>query len=234
MENWKLLSEEPTYKGGRGHIQKIIGQTDSVGFFSFCPAASRQSTALADRCDDGLRWGPVSFHQQVDGVCNCGNVDIDASTADTCSIGYASLTSMSYSIPILSEPPIGYMGYQECSDPLIDELFCRQHWNCNARTLQELFKLMYEWSDFHTLLGDNAPISTVAHDLLVILEVPQEVEDWVRTQMPDGPVVRFLNDDPAARDRPSNIPDMPDSFSRWLWYRLDEIFSYGKLNSKNV
>ena len=233
MEMWQLLKDEPMHRGGRGYIEKIIGSTDSIGFFSFNPAVSRKS-ASGDRCDNGLKWGPMSFHAVTDGICNCGNVDVNASTEYLCSIGYAPLESISYSIPILTEPPTGYLCYQELADPGLEDLYCQHHWNCNTRTLQELFKLMYEWSDCYTLLSNGDPIAVVAHDLLQILEVPQEVEDWVRSEMPDGSVIRFLNGDTDARERPSGIPDLPDFFSRWLWHRLDKIFVYGQFNNKNV
>lgn len=233
MNDIRILTDEPMFRGGKGYIQKVIGDTDNIGFFSFNPAVSRKS-ASAGRCDDGLKWGPMSFHKVTDGSCDCGNIDVDPSTEHLCSLGYAPLEAISYSMPILTEPPVGYMCYQELADQTLEDLYCQHHWNCNARTLQEIFKLMYEWSDCHTLLGNSDPIAVVAHDLLEVLEVPQEVQDWVRSEMPDGPVIRFLSGDTNARERPSNIPDLPDFFSHWLWQRLDEIFAYGQFNNKNI
>ena len=234
MNEWRLLREEPSDRGGRGYVEKIIGVNDSIGFFSFSPAASRKNATSGDRCDDGVTWGPMSFHDVSSGSCNCGNIDVNASTQDLCTYGYAKLGTIAYAIPILTEPPVAYICYQECANPVVDDLFCRQHWNCNARTLQELFKLLYEWDDCYTLLGNTDNIAVVAHELIQVLEVPQEVEDWVRNEMPDGPVVRFLNGDPDARERSSSIPDLPDFFSRWLWYRLDDNYTFGEFNRKNL
>jgi len=220
------LSDEPPHRGGKGYFEKVIGVTDNVGYFGFAPAVSRLNTD-DDRCDRNTSWGPVSFHKVEDGVCNCGYLDQDESTEISCQIGYADPSGIDFAAPVISRAPIGYVCYAEHHDQSIENLFCRQHWNSNARTLQELFKLMYEWKDCYTELNSDYQIAIVANDLLEELEVPEDVESWIRTEVPDGPVVKFLNGDPDARARSSNIPDLPDFVSQWFWKVVNSGLNYG-------
>lgn len=217
----RRLIDEPRQRGGVGYFQKTIGVDDTKGFFSFNPCTQATSD-FGGRCDVG--WiGPTSFHRIVDGVCNCGSLDTDPSTSEVCQHGHASAEAIVFAAPFFSAPPIGYICYSEARDSTQEDLFCRHHWNGNARTLQELFKLMYEWRDCHILLGDNSEIAQTADALLNVLDVPEGIETWVRTAMPDGPVVRYLNGEEHARDRATGIPDMPDSMSNWLWIKVKDM-----------
>lgn len=232
MDNMRLI-DEPITIGGMGYLQKTVGKNDSVGFFSFNWAITTAEHALSDRCDMGY-VGPSSFHEIINGICNCGNVDNDESTREVCVLGVATLESISFAQPVYLAPPTGYICYQELRDGSVEELFCRHHWNSNSRTLQELFKLMYEWSDCYVELNSDLRIAKTAHGLLVDLEVPQEIESWIRTSVPDQSVMRFLNGDTSARDRALDVPDMTDEFSHFLWKKLDRVMSFGAGNAKNM
>ena len=227
----KRLIDEPRYAYAVGYFQKTIGVDDNIGFFSFNPAVEIRQIVV-DRCDLGW-WGPTSFHTVTNGACDCGNIDSDSSTSEVCQYGVSTLNSIRFSCPFLSDPPHGYICYQEMEDSSVEDAFCAHHWNGNARTLQELFKLMYEWRDCHLLLNDNSRIATVAHDFLTSLDVPAEIEQWVRNEMPDGPVLRYLSGDESARERPVGIPDMPDNMSHWLWTKVNgHPMSYGSLGNQ--
>lgn len=228
----RRLIDEPRHHGGLGYFQKTVGVDDTKGFFSF-NACTEAAGDFGGRCDVG--WvGPISFHQlDEDGICNCGGIDSDVSTDEVCGYGYASVETIVYAAPFYAAPPIGYICYSEARDPSVEELFCRHHWNSNARTIQELLKLMYEWRDCHLDLNDQSQIATTADALLAEMEVPAEVEDWVRVNVPAGPVLRFLAGDANARDRQSDIPDLPDFVSHWLWTKtINQPKAFGVLGTQ--
>ena len=218
------LRDEPKHLGGLGYLEKIIGETDNVGFFSFNPAI--EITTL--RCDQGF-WGPTSFHLPTDdGSCSCGNIDDDKATAKVCVDGVVTQDDITFSCTVFSYPPIGYICYQEMKDPEIEELLCRNHWNSQERTLQELLKLMLEWKD----VADLSTICQVATGLLEAMAMPDDVEAWIRANVPDGAVNRFLAGDINARDRGVGIPDLPDFVSTWLRSMIDEAQAFGQHNSR--
>lgn len=224
---YKLLRDEPNHPYGVGYFEKIIGLDDMKGFFSFNPAIPVTSS----RCDEGW-WGPTSFHSVVDGVCSCGNIDQNQGMDEVCSSGVVSVDTVVFSCPFMSMPPVGFICYQEFKDQVAEEQLCISHWNSNARTLQELLRLMWEWHNCHVLLGDESQIATTASQLWVGMDPPQEVVDWIDQDMPDGPVYKFLANDPDARLRPSNIPQLSDAVSHWLWSLVvDKPMSYGLTGS---
>jgi hypothetical protein len=218
------LRDEPKHLGGLGRLEKIIGETDDIGFFSFNPAIEITTA----RCDEGF-WGPTSFHLPLeDGSCSCGNIDVDKSTAKVCVDGVMTQGDLVFASTVFSYPPVGFIVYQEMKDPEIEELLCRNHWNSQERTLQELLKLMLEWKD----VGDLSNISEVATGLLEAMNMPEDVETWIRSNVPDGAVNRFLAGDPNARDRGVGIPDLPDFVSVWLRSIVDDGQAFGQNNSK--
>ena len=79
---------------------------------------------------------------------------------------------------------------------------------------------MFEWRDAHVLLGVNDNIAVTADAVLAGLDVPESVEEWVRSNVPDQFVMRFLNGDTSARERVLPVPDLPDNVSMWLWEKV--------------
>lgn len=212
---YRRLIDEPAEPFSVGYFQKIVGLTDNKGFFSFNPAQMINFS----RCDEGF-WGPMSFHFPADGGgCNCGNIDTNETPiqALVCSDNTLTAEHVRFSCPFLSLPPYGYICYQEMQDPDVEENFRRMHWTSNARTLQELFKMIIEWDDCYNLLEDRSIVAVTAHDFLGALQVPESIEAWLRAEVPDQQVFRFLAGDSNARDRNTSVPGMTDEMSHWLW-----------------
>ena len=223
----RLLRDEPNHPYGIGYFEKVIGVDDEKGFFSFNPAQPITSS----RCDEGW-WGPMSFHVVTDGACSCGNIDQNDGMVEVCQSGVVSVDTVIFSCPFMSMPPIGFICYQELKDTLAEDQLCVSHWNGNARTLQELLRLMWEWHNCHTVLGDDSLIATIASQLWVGMNPPQDVVQWVDEVMPEGAVYRFLAGDPDARVRQSNIPQLSDEASHWLLTLvIDKPMSYGLTGS---
>lgn len=222
----RRLIDEPTRPYGIGYFQKEIGVSDNFGIFSFC-GSEIVSYQKENRCDDGW-WGPAGFHKKIDGVCTCSGIDTDELTLHVCEYGVMPLNVSTVSIPFYSAPPIGYIIYQELKEPEMEEIAVRRHWNGDARTLQELFKLMFEWKDCAVYLNDKSDIATTANGLINEMQVPESIESWVRSEVPDQPVQRFLLGDPNARDRAVGVPDMTDEMSHWLWTKVIQYpMTYG-------
>jgi hypothetical protein len=213
--------------GGTGYFEKTIGQNDNVGMFAFTGAQwieNMPGITPDDRCDIGS-WGPITFHGPTDGTdiesCSCGRVDAGNEWVDAlCSGRYVPHMQNKCSLQVIPVPPQGFIWYIEYKDSEKEAEFLQCHWNHNARTLQELLKLMFEWRDAHVLLGVNDNIAVTADAVLAGLDVPESVEEWVRSNVPDQFVMRFLNGDTSARERVLPVPDLPDNVSMWLWEKV--------------
>lgn len=222
----RRLSDEPRHLGGVGYFEKIIGVNDNVGMFAFTGAQWIENINITpdDRCDIGS-WGPVTFHGPTVGEdidsCSCGRVDAGNEWVDAlCSGHYVPHMQNKASLQVIPVPPDGFIWYIEYNDSAKEAEFLQCHWNHNARTLQELLKLMFEWRDAHVLLGVNDNIAVTADAILTGLDVPEEIEEWVRDNVPDQFVMRFLNGDTSARERLLPVPELPDSVSQWLWKKV--------------
>lgn len=223
-----LLQDEPKHMGAVGYFAKTVNGTDQIGMFGF---ASAQFIPLKwneqGRCDGGVT-GPMSFHApDDDGNCSCGKLDPNPVYGRMCENGFGDQRLLRISSPVISLLPHGYISYIESHDKDADDLFVVSHWNVEARTLQELFKLMFEWRDARNYLDVESAPAITADLLLAELDMPTELEEWVRTEVPDQFVVKFLNDDQDARVR-TLPPEMTNEFSYWLHDKIvDSPVGYG-------
>ena len=222
-----LLKDEPNHMGAVGYFAKTVNGTDQNGMFGF---ASAQLISLEwnekGRCDGGV-IGPMNFHTpDEDGNCSCGKLDPNPVYGIMCEDGVG-FPSLRMSCPVISLLPHGYISYIESHDKNADDLFVVSHWNVEARTLQELLKLMFEWRDAYVLLGVDVAPAITADLLLTELDVPAELEEWIRSDVPDQFVVKYLSGSTDARER-TTPPDMPDELSYWLHDKIvDSPIGYG-------
>lgn len=210
-----LLKDEPTHMGGVGYFAKTVNGTDQIGMFGF---AAAQFIPLEwndqGRCDGGV-MGPMSFHgPDGNGNCSCGKLDPNPVYSLMCETS-VEFPQLQLSSPVISLLPYGYISYVESYNKDADDLFVVSHWNVEARTLQELLKLMFEWRDAHVLLGADIAPAITADLLLTELDIPTDLEQWIRSEIPDQFVVKYLNGDTKARER-TIPPEMIDELSYWL------------------
>lgn len=223
-----LLQDEPSHMGAVGYFAKTVNGTDQIGMFGF---ASAQFIPLKwneeGRCDGGV-IGPMSFHApDGNGNCSCGKLDPNPVYGIMCENGFGDQNLLRISSQVISLLPHGYISYIEAHDKDADDLFVVSHWNVEARTLQELLKLMFEWRDAHILLGVDAAPAITADLLLTELDVPAELEEWIRSEVPDQFVVKYLSGSTDARER-TTPPDMTDKLSYWLHDKIvDSPVGYG-------
>jgi len=215
-----LLQDEPSGFGCVGYLAKTINGTDQKGIFGFASAQFIETSWNDNgRCDGGF-IGPMSFHvPDGNGGCSCGRLDQNPADFKICDNGFGRQDALEISQAVMTALPAGYISYLEFKDRDSEEILLDMHWNSAARTLQELFKLMFEWRDAYLLLGVESLPAVTADLLLTELDMPVDLELWIRTQLPDQSVVKYLNGDTAARQRVTP-PNITDDFSYWLHNKI--------------
>ncbi len=240
-ENWlqesRLLQWEPTHESGIGRYYKIPGSgTDTKGYFAFIRAVYNQRFYEEDiseygehdwrfkaRCDSSAPKSmpmPTALHESDDetGLCTfCGS---DKPVFGTTNSHNASLSNSL----VLRMPFQGYKGficYLELRDPEIEEHEVYENPNV-ARTLQELFKLMFEWDWVYENIDNTDVCAVLCHEMLIELQMPENIKQWVLDNVPDMHVARFFRGEIDARSRPdvTTIPNMSEEFERWCWYNV--------------
>jgi hypothetical protein len=85
-----------------------------------------------------------------------------------------------------------------------------------ARTMGEMFKIIYEWS---VLAGEpfnsTHPVALLAKDIMDFLKPPKKIVDEI-VSYPDMHVARFLQGDPNHRDRVEDFPAMSAAMKQWV------------------
>lgn len=236
-----MLDDHPMHEGGIGYYFREIGLTDSVGLFNFCKAVKNfrfeadwdeQNSARFNRCDNAAPRNlvlPSGFHEwdYENEVCSCGSTQKPYGTTND---HYTCLTHCRiFRIPIQTEK--GFIAYLEYKNPENEE-FSMQHSECNARTLQELFRGILEWAWVHENMGNNEEIARTAYEFITGLSIPEEILEWLWSAVPDQKVARYLRGLTNARMRAQidDIPDMTDDFNRWvegLIINLPTIWPFG-------
>lgn len=196
------------------------GKNDTAGLFLLCAARPEPGPQL-DRCDYDT-WGPV------------GPVRTDDPRyASLFGSGVISTTHqlLIYDI-VFALPPDGFVIYIEVAtddaDRLRDtttedHLVNMEDPPCAARTLHELFRLMWEWTQvtYEPFTNDEVAAVTAANILARLktdLGLTDTVLDEVVAAVPPMQIARYLAGDSDARRRPPSetIPPAPQSFLDWL------------------
>lgn len=235
MENMKL-SDGFKAKGAIGFFDKILGTNDEVGFFAFARHVSLDDIELErdiyKRCDANARTGPHGLHIWDGTICNCGKTTPPDPLTANHEIRFDNMTAI---FPVIEALPYGHILYFELDNPE-EELIAIQesHTEC-ARTLQEIFRLLIEWDFAYTELGNRELIATVCHGIAEVLDIPEEIKDWLLSQVPPEKVGRFLAGDTNARTRAdiSTIPSLDDEFSKWLYGKISSVRAIGAYDDGN-
>lgn len=81
----------------------------------------------------------------------------------------------------------------------------------STRTIQEMWKLLIEWSQAPGVEGlQNDVRQFVAH-----LSIPKLVFEDIVTNVPDQAVARYLRGNPEAKMRDMSVPDMSEILEDW-------------------
>lgn len=225
------LSDCNNEHGRIGFWEKIVGDTDDVGFFGIAQHVPLQNiqVSLGEtlRCDATSRKGPQGFHSWQGDQCSCGRLDEPYPLTGNHYIAFGQLAAI---FPIIEALPYGHIMYFELTDPANEIRAIEEpHSDC-ARTLQEVFRLLLEWDFAYTNLGNRERIAEVSHGIVEVLEIPQSIVDWILTEVPGDKVSRYLAGDPNAQQR-ANIADIPplsDEFSEWLYDKISSTRSIGE------
>jgi hypothetical protein len=232
----KYLRNESKGVEGFGTYHKIPGtRDDERGYFAFIRSVYDYNfqpemvedelilTVATPRCDariDAEIPKPTALHEtdMETGLCKlCGS---DAYVYPTTHSHVASLNNTR----ILRMPIQGHKGfivYLRLNSKELEESDFNYSENL-GKTLQELFRLMLEWQWCYLELDTRDTYSTLAHEILEELELPESIRQWLWNEVPDQRVAKFLKGDTNARVRSdtSTIPDMSLEFDSWCWYNI--------------
>lgn len=236
------FAEQPQMLGGVGYYNKVPARTitedgltwtidSSKGFFSFTQAIEVGAAVLEagtdgnmhQRCDAGQnrpQYGPAGFHvwDETAGVCNCGADSAPYSLTGNHDLPINELTYISV---VFGNPGVGgQVVYIESSNAEAEERVVRGLHTVSTRTLQDMLRLLMEWEIAYDDFGSPEPMAAVAKNMLTGLDMPQDVRDWVWTNVPPNKVQKYLEGDVHAQDA-EEPPDITGTVVEdWL---LDQI-----------
>lgn len=236
------FAEQPQMLGGVGYYNKLPARTitedgsswtidRTKGVFAFVQVVEIGDVVTEigtdgetyQRCDAGQQqYGPVAFHvwDPVAGVCNCG-----ATTPPDPLTGshHLKLENMQYLSVVFGNPAIGgQVIYIESNDADAEENTVRDRHSAGTRTMQELLRLMMEWEVALDDFGSTEVMGTVAKGMLAGMDMPQNVRDWIWTNVPPNKVQKFLEGRPDAQDDPEP-PDITGTVVEdWLLEQIGQ------------
>lgn len=220
--------------GTIGFWEKIVGDTDDVGFFGIAQHVPLKNIQVIDgetsRCDSTSRKGPQGFHEWLGDVCSCGKTEPPYPLTGNHYIAFGKLAAI---FPVIEALPYGHIMYFELNSR-DEEIKAIQepHSDC-ARTLQEVFRLLLEWDFAYTELGNRERIAEVSHGIVQILSIPEDIKTWIMSSVPEEKIGRFLLGMDNAQERvdTSQIPSLSDAFSEWLYTKISTTRSIGEYDA---
>lgn len=228
------LSDGSKEHGRIGFWEKIVGDTDDVGFFGIAqhvPISTLQVEQDGSvRCDATSRKGPQGFHVWLGDVCSCGKTEPPYAPTGNHYIAFGDLAAI---FPVIEALPYGHIMYFELLNPENEVKAIQEvHSDC-ARTLQEVFRLLLEWDFAYMTLGSTERIAEVSHGIVEVLEIPESIKDWILTEVPAEKIVRFIEGNPNAQQRADieEIPPLSDEFSEWLYDKISATRSIGEYDA---
>ena len=213
------FSEHSEQLGGVGYYNKLPVRTitqdgatwtvdNTKGLFSFTPLVADvelEEVVDADgnthqRCDAGTnQYGPKGLHvwNEITGQCNCG-----ASTAADPLTGSHHLLfyELTHISSVFGSPAAGgQVVYIESSNAESERLTVADRHSVSARTLQEILRLMLEWEIAGSDFGSTEPMASTATSMIAGLAMPDDVRDWIWTNVPPNKVQKYLQGDTDAQ-----------------------------------
>ena len=224
------LSDCPKEHGRFGFWEKIVGDTDDVGFFGIAQHIPLRNIQTVDgevsRCDATSHKGPQGFHEWLGDRCSCGKTEPPYPLTGNHYIAFGQLAAI---FPVIEVLPYGHIMYFELYNSENEiKTINEPHSDC-ARTLQEVFRLLLEWDYAYRELGNRERIAEVSYGMVQVLQIPESIKTWLLTELPMEKVSRFLAGVPNAQDRAdiSEIPALSDEFSEWLYDKISNTRSIG-------
>lgn len=206
-------------EGTADYFYKIVNGTDHEGLFMFAkldtPTNFMKQSDRDRRCDYYATGAARGFHLWNDdtSLCSCGSSDIP----DSLTAAHFQLSDLYCLFPVIEAAPYGVICYCEFHDDDLEASQLTGALNTYTRTLQEQLRLLIEWSYAHTDLDNNEETAVNAHDIVTTLDMPNDLIDWLLTEMPAERVGRYLQGNPDARSR--TVQPIPN----WLVHDWDYL-----------
>jgi hypothetical protein len=228
-------------KNNLGYLDKIINNTDNYGLFFFAACADIKKENQSEyRCDsDSI--GPVCI--TWDGVAPYG-LPLNKSLSDIkflkVILDFAPNFYIIYwewqekELDIMKR---NYSTLEEWQQKAIDNGWANSdkyvqseyienklialHPQRNARTLGELFKLIIEWNIVNKEPFNNEEVqSVISSKILELMDMPENVYQELLNSFPDTHVSLYLQGNPDATQRPSDVPNITPLFEEWIEEKL--------------
>jgi hypothetical protein len=217
------FSEEPFQDGLVPRMNKIIGETDNIGLF--CLTRADVVLEESGRCNP-LTTGPASFHvwDEESNLCSCGlDKQPDIFTGDH----FVDIQMIDGYHVLIEGMPYGFIVYVELIADVLEDQMALMPYHC--RTLQEMFRYLVEWSWAYTDLGSQEEVARVAHGMLISMNFPDEMRQWIIDSVPFEKLGRFLRGDLNANERTiEEIPPLRDDIDEWLHDKIVACRSLGE------
>jgi hypothetical protein len=224
------LSDYPDELCNPGYLAARCAPDDTMGFFAVAGVRSIDAAWATveqgrPRCDAGA-IGPFGFHRWLGDRCDCGLLDPPDPT-----MGHHVLTlpNITWVQVVASALPHGFILYFETNQAVAEQAIAMPHSDC-AWTLQELLRLMVEWSMAHTTFGNQQAVAVACHRMLQAWGVPVEVQQAIAA-VPPQKVERFLRGDPHARSRTPGCPPLADALDAWLGTLTERAVALGDVRT---
>lgn len=211
---------------------KKIGVTDKEGLFGIAkfddPGVFMPNNVMDQRCDSYTKRGPTGFHKwdSSTNLCSCGSTEMPDPKVGNHSVILDQLKSL---FPIMEAVPYGLIIYFEFRNEETELQASKQHFSTCARSIQELFRLMLEWEFAATTLGSTEDVAITSKNMLQVLDMPQNIREWIITEVPPEKVARYLAGDTNAQERTTDpIPDLSQEFYDWAHNKIQQCRSFGE------
>jgi len=223
---------EQILEGSPKFFIKTIGVNDNKGLFGIAkfehPGEFMPGDAMDQRCDSYKTLGPTGFHKwdSTNNLCSCGLTEMPDPKVGNHSVILDQLKCL---YPVIEASPFGIIIYFEFRDDETELRASKQHFSTCAHSIQELFRLMLEWEFAATTLGSTEDVAVTSANMLQVLDMPQNIRDWVISEVPPEKVARFLAGNTNAQDRTTDpIPDLTQEFYDWVYNKITQCRSFGE------
>ena len=183
---------------------------------------------MEQRCDSYKTRGPTGFHKWdlSNNLCSCGSTEMPDPKVGNHSVVLDQLKCL---YPVIEASPHGLIIYFEFRDDETELQASKQHFSTCAHSIQELFRLMLEWEFAALTLGSTEDVAVTSANMLQVLDMPQNIRDWVISEVPPEKVARFLAGHINAQDRTTDpIPDLTQEFYDWVYNKIKQCRSFGE------
>lgn len=211
---------------------------DNIGLFSIVRMVDATDVppdpgGLGIRCDHKRPTLPIGCHDWIDADnrCSCGRSDRPDHLTHFHGIEWTQCLAI---YPVIEAMPYGLIIYTQLRDSSVEQDILGLPHTEHSRTIPEMLRLLTEWDYAHRVLGNDETIAVLAHNMIKVLAIPDDVRSWIDNDVPPEKVARFLSGDTNARDRISRPPDIPDHVSQWLYDRIQSCRAFGEFHQESM